>query len=388
MPVDASHVPTMSVSGASAAGSRFALRRKGQILFLLVSLYVVSGVAVLGGQALALTRGRQEDLGRIEPLIWVALVVVLLGLVVFGAFLTLFLGRLAADLGRVQARALQVAAGYRGAPLLMTRDDEVGALATAVDKLAADLKERETQIAAAQVEQFHAERMTLLGGIAAGLAHEIGNPVAGIVAITSQSVWARSSGPEAARDAEQLRKLAERLARVTRRFALAAGLRSTERAPTALNPVLESVIALVALDERFRGAELSIALDPLLPAVVVAEDDVVQLLLHLLVNCAESFAGARTRRPTIRVETSCDGNEAVLRVRDTGCGMDAETLKRAFEPLFTTKPAGKGNGLGLDACRRIMQRNGGSIVLYSTPGEGTDAECRFPLPAAGSGGPL
>jgi signal transduction histidine kinase len=359
-------------------GPRFALRRKGLVLFLLVSLYVIGGAALLTAQAMQLVGSRQELLGRIEPLIWVAVIMTLLGLVVLGAFLTLFLGRLAADLGRLQSRALEVASGFRGAPLGIERADEVGMLARAVDKMTADLTAREAEIAAARLERFHSERMTLLGGIAAGVAHEIGNPVAGIAAIAAEAAAARQLGHGAEWDAEQLLALAQRLRAITRRLALAAGTRSKERAPIALNPVIESLSGLLALDERFKHIEIRALLDPDLPMVEAAEDDVVQLLLHLLMNAVESFEGALQDRPCVQVVTARDSDGARLEVRDNGRGMDRETLARAFEPLFTTKPAGRGNGLGLDACRRIVARNGGRIALESAPEDGTRAICRFP----------
>ena len=110
----------------------------------------------------------------------------------------------------------------------------------------------------------------------------------------------------------------------------------------------------------------------------VAEDDIVQLLLHLLMNAAEALEGVHPDAPRIEVATRGKGLWAELLVQDNGCGMDDATLARAFEPLFTTKPAGRGNGLGLDACRRIVRRCGGEIALASSCGTGTRVLCRFP----------
>ena len=386
---DASAVPGDAARAAALAGRpRFTLRAKGLLLFLLVSLYVVGGAVLLIVQASRHFAQRTDLLGDLAPLFWFAAVAALLGLVVFGAFLTLFLGKLAADLGRLQTRALEVAGGLRGAPLRLARDDEVGALARAVDKMAADLEAREHEIATARLEQFHGERMMLLGGIAAGVAHEIGNPVAGIAAIAAEAQAAQQQGRAAEFDAQQLLGLAQRVAEITRRLALTAGARSTESAPLALNPVLESVSALLRFDRRFEPIALETRLDPALPLVQAAEDDIVQLQLHLLINAAEALAGRREGAARIEVATRRDGAWAELRVRDNGLGMDASTRARAFEPLFTTKPAGRGNGLGLDACRRIMARCGGEISLASRPGEGTSVVCRFPASGSAEGAAL
>ena len=367
------------VPGAEAP--RRTLRRKGMALFVAVSAYVIGGAAFLAWQGI----GPADGAERIGSLLGEASIGVLAGLGVFGALLTRFLGRLAADIGRLQARALEVANGLRGPPLAIERDDEVGALARAVDKMAADLQAREAEIVAARLEQFHGERMLLLGGIAAGLAHEIGNPVAGIAAIAAEMGEAKRQGRRAECDPAELAALADRLAAITRRFASLAGPPSKELAPIALNAVVENVASLVALDARFRRIAIEPRLDPGLPALMVQEDDLVQLLQHLLVNAAESFDGAGAARPRIGVATWREARWAVLEVSDNGRGMDAQTAARAFEPLFTTKRPGRGNGLGLDACRRIMERHGGLVALESAPGQGTQARCRFPAPPPSRG---
>ena len=360
---------------------RLTLRRKGALLFAAISAYVLAGAGFLAWHAVQ----SLGSSGRAMPILGAASVVALLGLVVFGTFLTLFLGRLSTDVARVQARAVEVAGGLRGAPLQIDRDDEVGELARAVDKMSADLREREAEIAAARLEQFHSERMMLLGGIASRVAHEIGNPAAAIDAYAGEIEAAQRAARPPECDARELANLARRLAATTRRLAAIAGMHSKEPGPVVLNTLVENVVALVALDARFRRIELVAEPDRNLPSLWLAEDDVVQLLFHLLVNAAEALADRAPADPWIRVATGREGDWVVLEVADNGRGMDAATAARGPEPLFTTKPAGRGSGLGLDACRRIVERHGGSIRLESAPGRGTRAVCRFP--AAGGIGP-
>lgn len=355
-----------------AGAARSGLRRKGALLFIAVSAYVVGGAALLAWHVLA---GNADP--RAGPALAVAAVAAGLGLAVFGAFLTLFLGRLSGDLARVQERALQVAAGLRGAPLGIGRDDEVGQLACAVDKMAADLQARESEIAAARLEQFHAERMMLLGGIAEGVAHELGNPAAAIAAMAMEVQAARRACRPPECDAAELARLAQRLASMTRRLAAVAGLRPGPPGAVSLNEVIEGLLALVALEPRFRRIEIVQELDPGVPAAWLCEDDLARLLTHLLVNAAEAFEEANRERPFIRVVTRAYATRPILEVADNGRGMDAATAARAFEPLFTTKPAGRGNGLGLDACRRIVERHGGEIAIESAPGRGTRVRCTF-----------
>jgi signal transduction histidine kinase len=360
---------------------RLSLRRKGAALFAAVTAYVIASAGFLGWQMIGV-----EGAARAGPMIAAVAGAAALGLAVFGAFLTLFLGRLASDLGRLHARAVEVAAGERGPPLAIAREDEVGTLARAVDKMAADLRAREAEIAASRLEQFHAERTLLLGGIAAGVAHEIGNPAAAIAAMAAEIEAAQRAARLPQCDARELSRMANRLAAVTRRLSIVAGLHAHAPGPTLLNDLVECTLPLIALEARFRAVEISTELAPGLPAVCVAEDDFMQLLMHLLVNAVEAFEGVSRQRPRIRVATRSEGGGAVLEVADNGRGMDAATAARAFEPLFTTKPAGRGNGLGLDACRRIAARHGGRISLESRPGEGTSVRCAFPPVRLDAGG--
>jgi signal transduction histidine kinase len=340
------------------------LRTKGLVLFAVLTLYVIGATALLAGRALQLPAMTAE----LYELIGVALVVALLGLATFGAFLTLFLGRLAQDLGRLQVRALEVVAGYRGAPLPVAREDELGVLTRSINHMAATLDAREREVMLGRLDKFHQERMTLLGGVAAGLAHEIGNPVAALSALAA----------EEAPDLQQLQVQARRLTEITRRMAMAAGTRSREMAPLSLNAAVQSVAALLAFDQRFRRIDIALALDAALPLVRAAEDEVVQMLFFLMANALEALQEAQVAAPRIGLATRRVGDNVELCVSDNGCGMDEATRARAFEPFFTTKNGGRGNGLGLDACRAIVERAGGSIALESAIGLGTRVACRIP----------
>lgn len=371
----ANDVPGRIPARADAPGPpRLTLRKKGLILFAVLTLYVIGAATLLIGQALRLPEPGRE----LRELISVAIVVALLGLATFGAFLTLFLGRLAQDLGRVQRRALEIVGGFRGPPLAVAGDDELGVLTRSINQMAATLDARERDVMLVRLENFHQERMTLLGGIAAGLAHEIGNPVAAISAIADEACAARRGGVESPVDAVLLQSLAQRLSEVTRRMAMAAGSRSREVAPLSLNPVVQRVVALIAFDQRFRRVDIVMVLDPSLPLVRTAEDDVVQVLLYLMANSVEALHEGGPQAPRIELETRSHAGSVELSVADNGCGMDEAARARAFEPFFTTKSGGRGNGLGLHACRAIVERAGGTISLDSSQGRGTSVTSRLP----------
>ena len=135
----------------------------------------------------------------------------------------------------------------------------------------------------------------------------------------------------------------------------------------------------VAYDRRFRNVRLALDLDGQVPAAVACADHVTQVLMNLLINSADATEAAAERAPEVRVATAARNGSIEIAVSDNGCGMDAGTRARAFEETFTTKPAGKGSGLGLFICKSLVESSGGSIVLESEHGSGTRVTFTIPL---------
>jgi signal transduction histidine kinase len=115
---------------------------------------------------------------------------------------------------------------------------------------------------------------------------------------------------------------------------------------------------------------------------MAAPDRMVLLLINLVINGADAGAGLPPRTARIEVATRCAGQGVELCVSDNGCGMSEAVRERAFDPLFTTKPAGCGTGLGLPLCRAIAQDHGGRLDLASAPGEGTRVTVWLPVGSA------
>jgi len=144
--------------------------------------------------------------------------------------------------------------------------------------------------------------------------------------------------------------------------------------PINLNSVVDETLQLVA--ETFPPTISRVFHnDPRLPPLLGDPTQMQQLLLNLCVNARD----AMPEGGTLRVETEGLPEAAVLRVADTGVGMDEATKSRIFEPFFTTKAPGRGTGLGLSMVFGIVEGHGGTIRVESQPGQGTTFECRFPL---------
>ena len=308
---------------------------------------------------------------------------VLLGLVAFGSIVTLFFTRISWDVRTLRARALEIVDGYRGPDLPVTRNDEIGELMQSINQMQSELRNREVRLELSRREHFHQEKMAAIGQLAAGVAHEINNPVAAITGVAEAIAQVRDPKHCVHAGAlcrpELILEHARRVAAITRQMADFSAPRSPEPRLIDLNGLVESTCAFVRYDRRYRSVALETDLDRGLPALVAVPDQVTQVLMNLLINAADALEGASGRRPAVQVITRENGEHVVITVRDNGCGMAAETLERAFDDYYTTKPQGRGTGLGLALCRRLVEARGGSVELESSLGEGTIARVRLPI---------
>lgn len=321
-----------------------------------------------------------------DSVVMTAMLLGVLGLGLLGAVIGLFFRRLTADLGVLQKRALDIVKGYRGAPLAVTRHDEVGRLMAAVNDMAGILDQHEKEVMLKRQKYFHQEKMAAIGTLAAGVSHEIGNPIAAICGIAQEMMERRSAIEDGCQLADchdcrpdMIVAQTERLAAITREIAEFASPRPAEPQFLDLNAQLRSTSRLIRYDKRLQHISLRLVLDSQLPAIYGVGDQLTQLVMNLLINAMDALDAVTGRTPTITLTTRVDGERACLLVEDNGEGIAPDVLGRVFEAFFTTKPAGKGTGLGLSLCYAIVKRHGGSIDIDSTLDVGTRVQVTFPL---------
>ncbi len=252
----------------------------------------------------------------------------------------------------------------------------------------------QAQLRELQGRMLRFERLAALGQLSAGIAHELMNPVSYVtqnVATLRRELnvirnyliprLAREPNREVAQALEELPSLLQDLDSGTHHIReLAVGIRSQARGEetgqvSELRTVVDFATRIARAELRQQGRLRAAG-----PAVQVGIGPVklLQVLLNLLVNSAHALLEV-DRPGFIDVRWAQDGAMVRLEVSDNGCGIDPSLQQKVFEPLFTTKPAGMGTGLGLGIIREIVQEAGGAVSLQSTPGEGTTLRVTLPL---------
>jgi CheY-like chemotaxis protein len=236
-----------------------------------------------------------------------------------------------------------------------------------------------------------AARLAGVGTLAAGVAHEINNPLTFVAAnleLAEEAVRSLAERPEDARAvaAEARHALADARAGALRVRDIVRDLKVFSREEEGTGPVdvrraLQAALA-IARSELKPRARVRVLLDEPVPPVLANEHRLGQVFLNLLVNAAQAIPPGRAEANEVAVAARAAGGEVVAEVRDTGSGMSPEVRARIFEPFFTTKPLGQGTGLGLSICHGIVAALGGRIEVESVAGQGSTF--RVVLPAAAS----
>jgi hypothetical protein len=242
--------------------------------------------------------------------------------------------------------------------------------------VARDLTERraaEEERARLEAEMGKAQRLEALGRLAGGIAHDMNNVLAAVMAVGSLLLEDAKEASQRA-DLETLISAARRGADLTRRLLAFARGEQSARAPVSMAAICREVEQLVRRTAD-RRVQLEVSTD--VDAQLVVEGDagaLSQVLLNLCVNSLDAMPEGGRLTVTARGEL----DKVVVTVKDTGAGMDRETASHAFDPFFTTKPAGKGTGLGLAMVYGTVKKHGGEVALESVSGAGTTVILTLP----------
>ncbi len=223
-----------------------------------------------------------------------------------------------------------------------------------------------------------ADRMASMGTLAAGVAHEINNPLAYIssnLSFLGEQLSRAELSPEALTELSEVvaetQEGAGRVRSIVQDLKTFARPDEELRGPVNVHQVIDGALRLVRNELLRQNTQVERTLEPV-PAVLGNESRLGQVLVNLLVNALQAFPERRATANRIRIAARRVGSrQVVLEIEDNGAGMSPEVMQRIFDPFFTTKPVGVGTGLGLAICHTIIQSMGGQIDVHSTPGEGT-----------------
>jgi two-component system NtrC family sensor kinase len=233
-----------------------------------------------------------------------------------------------------------------------------------------------TQISEMQEQLSRSRRLATVGQLAAGVAHEINNPLAAITTCAEATLRDIRSTPDLAALAaerswnfylEEIVRQALRCKAITRGLLDLSRQRRARREPCDINALVERGVLLLSQREEAQGTPVRTELDPQIGEVATDEVLVRQILDNLLTNALDAVEG----HGSISVSTALDGERARIEVADTGAGIPAEMLVRIFDPFYTTKEAGRGSGLGLAISATLAEALGGALTVESKLGAGS-----------------
>ncbi len=256
-----------------------------------------------------------------------------------------------------------------------------------VQTLELNIEERTQELRVAEAEIAQGEKLASVGVLAAGIAHELNNPLTGVLTFTSLLRRKMPDGSEDAEDLDLVISETRRCAAIIKRLLDFAREKVPVKGWFDLNQVIEETIRFTDRPASLRQIEITADLDPGLPQVWGDADLIKQVVLNLLVNAQQAIdaQGSITvaSRPHMPKAPAKPGVEALpmveIVIKDNGCGIPEANLQRIFDPFFTSKEVGKGTGLGLSVSYGIVKAHGGRINVESVVGEGSTFHILLPI---------
>ncbi|MDD2902779.1 MAG: PAS domain S-box protein [Syntrophales bacterium] len=261
------------------------------------------------------------------------------------------------------------------ASIVKDGDREVGSVGVFTDlrehrRMAKKLEESQTQL-------LQAEKIASLGRLAAGVAHEINNPLAGILIYAEIMKRDLEENAQARENLEVIISQTVRCQQIVTRLLEFSRQSLGQKTLFDLNEIIIRCVELISHQPLFHNIEVNRELDPELPQIIGDPGQLQQVFTNLLLNAADAMGGQG--KITIGSRPAAGNEGAVLTFADTGPGIPVEIRDKIFEPFFTTKPPGKGTGLGLSIVYGVLQRHGGAIEVASGPAGGTTFTIKLPL---------
>jgi len=287
--------------------------------------------------------------------------------------------------GSVEIRYSQEMPAQDEGPFLQWERNLINAVAREISLITERRQIEESRLQLHE-QLLHADRLATIGQLAAGVAHELNEPLGNILGFAELAADCEGLPSQAQKDLRSIVEAVLFAREIIRKLLIFARQAPLDRGPVALNHVIETGLFLVEARCTKAGIELRRKTDPTIPQITADPGQLHQVLINLVVNAIHAMPNGGT----LTIRTGIEDDHVLLSVEDTGKGMNDEVQKRVFDPFFTTKDVNVGTGLGLAVVHGIVTSHRGTIAVHSETDVGTRFELRFPcsstdLPDAADG---
>ncbi len=306
-----------------------------------------------------------------------------LGSMIFAYFIS---QRISVPLGKLVSASREIADGNLNIRVEIKSGDELGKLAHTFNKMASALKERDDELKEfAKRKIMESERLALIGQLSANVAHELNNPLQGIVTYSHLLLEVMPSDQDETcrSNLEKITIQANRCRDIIRGLLDFSRQRKPDKTLCDVNEVLRGCVSLLEKQALFHNIQIIWGLEPALPEAVIDPSQVERVFMNIIINAAEAMEGNGRLTLTTRFEP--DDQFIELQFANTGPAIAKDNLDKIFDPFFTTKDTGHGVGLGLAISYGIVKEHRGTITVESEPGKGTTFIVRLPVTSNGNG---
>lgn len=288
----------------------------------------------------------------------------------------LVLRTISRPLQRITLAAVEVTKGGYGTEVdLRKSNDEIGLLADSFNEMSRKMRADIDELQRLNEQLVRTEKLAAMGTLAAGVAHEVNNPLASISSLVQIMRAADGHSDETRERLNLISAQIERIGQVTRDMTNFARSRPAARGEIDVNKVIDTALRLASFDKAFQNLDIEREITKDLPAVHADEDQLQQVFLNLFLNSRDAMPDGGT----LSIKVSQNEKDLVVEIADDGTGIDSEDVNQVFDPFFTTKPTGKGTGLGLAVCYGIVTAHGGRIEHKNNVPTGTIFTVSLPI---------
>ncbi|MEN8191455.1 MAG: ATP-binding protein [Bacteroidota bacterium] len=223
-----------------------------------------------------------------------------------------------------------------------------------------------SQVKQLQQQIDQSEKLAVIGQLAAGVAHEIGNPLASISSMV-QLMQRKNDDNQLTEQLKTIKENIDRISKIVRELVDFSRPPGEDKALLPITDVLKTAVGIVKYDRRVKNVDFVTDMDSELPMINIVPDQLLQVFVNILINALDATAG----EGKIEVKTFLEKDLICIEIKDNGCGMEQEVANKIFDPFFTTKEVGKGTGLGLSVSYGIIKKLNGNITVKSKINEGS-----------------